>query len=73
MTETTDIAVLTLGLLLEKLFLLGMQAQSHRMYQSEGVMFGVCESRLDAAIQKNDDEKRQIMKQIMQFKEQHND
>ena len=58
----------TLVFLLEKLFLLGMQAQSHKMYQSEGMGFGVDFSRLEYAIDKNTNEKNKVITQILNEK-----
>lgn len=52
-------------LLCEKLFLLGMQAQSHRMYQSEGFGFGLDGSGLDKAIKENQKDKKETIDEIL--------
>ena len=54
-------------ILLEKLFLLGMQAQSNRMYQSDGIGFGVGFVRLEDAIAKNTEAKNDVIANILQL------
>lgn len=52
-------------LLCEKLFLIGMQAQSHRMYQSDGFGFGLDGGGLSEAIKENQKDKEETISEIL--------